>query len=500
MISKVYRLFNKISNKVNGKVKTQFDIAKIHFSNFYGNLPIDENAIVIQSYNGDSISGNPYHMMKVIAESEEYSNYKIYAVTNWKNYIQNKKFLDDKKLKNVELVKIHTKKYARLLASAKFLVNNSTFPPYFIKLKKQVYLNTWHGTPLKNMGRKIKSSPNELGNTQRNILMSDYFLSPNDFTFEIMKRDYMLDNLYKGKYVIGGYPRNAAFFNDELKERIRKEFKLENKKVVMFMPTWRGVLDNLGTDEQIVYLKHSLYEIEKNVNDDTVVFVKLHNYSQYSIDFSKLKKVRPFPSKYETYEFLNVADCLVTDYSSVMFDFAVTGRKVVLYCYDAKQYLEERGMYLDFYKLPFRFATTETQLISEINNVSDFESYSDVIKEYIKYDNQSADKNLCDLLLQNKKCDELRIIEGEKFSNGKKNILLFAGALQKNGITTALRSLINNIDRDKYNYIALFDKVQLRIIREILICSKIFPIWLFKETLIKQKKKYFTAICFLITI
>lgn len=462
MNNKIYRMLNKISNKLNGKEKTQFDIAKIHFSQLYEKLPIEENTIIVQSYNGDSISGNPYHLMKKIAESEEYSNYKIYAVTNWKNYTQNKKFLDEKKFRNVEIVKIHTKKYARLLASAKYLINNATFPPYFIKRKEQVYLNTWHGTPLKNMGRKIKSSPNELGNTQRNILMADYFLSPNDFTFEIMKRDYMLDNLYKGKYVIGGYPRNSAFFNDELRQSIIKEYKLENKKVVMFMPTWRGVLDNLGTDEQVVYLKHSLYEIEKNVNDDTVVFVKLHNYSQYSIDFSKLKKVRPFSSKYETYEFLNVADCLITDYSSVMFDFAVTGRKVVLYCYDAQQYLEERGMYLDFYKLPFRFATTETQLISEINNVNDYEPYSDSIKEYVKYDNPLADKYLCDLLLQNKKCDELRIIDGEEFSNGKKNILLFTGALLKNGITTALRGLINNIDKDKYNYYALFEKTAVQ--------------------------------------
>lgn len=141
-----------------------------------------------------------------------------------------------------------------------------------------------------------------------------------------------------------------------------------------------------------------------------------------------------------------------------MFDFAVTGRKIVLYCYDAQQYLEERGMYLDFYKLPFRFAATEARLISEICNVSDYEPYSNAIKEFVKYDNPSADKYLCDLLLQNKKCDELRIIDGEEFFNGKKNVLLFTGALLKNGITTALRGLINNIDKDKYNYFALFQK------------------------------------------
>lgn len=293
MSRNIYRIFNKISDKLNGKEKTQFDIARLHFSQFFEKLPVEENAVIIQSYNGDSISGNPYHMMKRIAESEEYGNYKIYAVSNWKNYNQNKKFLDSKKFKNVEIVKIHTKKYARLLASAKYLINNATFPPYFIKRKEQVYLNTWHGTPLKNMGRKIKNSPAELENVQRNILMSDYFLSPNDFTFEIMKRDYMLDNLYKGKYVIGGYPRNSAFFNDELRQSIIKKYKLENKKTVMFMPTWRGASDDLGEDEHIVYLKHALYEIEKNVNEDTVVFVKLHNYSQYSVDFSRLKKGTP---------------------------------------------------------------------------------------------------------------------------------------------------------------------------------------------------------------
>lgn len=83
------------------------------------------------------------------------------------------------------------------------------------------------------------------------------------------------------------------------------------------MPTWRGILVNKENDEQFIYIMHTLYELENKVDDNTVIYVKLHNYTSSLIDYSLFNKIKVFPSGYETYEFLNIADCLITDYSSV---------------------------------------------------------------------------------------------------------------------------------------------------------------------------------------
>lgn len=75
---------------------------------------------------------------------------------------------------------------------------------------------------------------------------------------------------------------------------------------------------------------------------DEIMFAKIHPLAADDVDFSRFKNIRSFPLEYETYEFLNVADCLITDYSSVFYDYAITGRNIVLYTYDEEEYLSTR--------------------------------------------------------------------------------------------------------------------------------------------------------------
>ena len=105
--------------------------------------------------------------------------------------------------------------YYRMLSRAKYLINDSTFPGRFIKKDGQIYLNVWHGTPLKCMGRDNVEERYSMGNVMRNLLMSDYLLFSNVFMEEKMRGAYMLDNLYKGQYIHECYPRNEIFFHPE---------------------------------------------------------------------------------------------------------------------------------------------------------------------------------------------------------------------------------------------------------------------------------------------
>ena len=105
-------------------------------------------------------------------------------------------------------------------------------------------LNTWHGTPLKTLGRCDIENSSSISNVQKNFAMSDYILFPNKYTRDIFMEDYCLKNVLNNKVLLADYPRNVAFFDDELKQQIIRRFGLENKYCYAYMPTWRGTSRN----------------------------------------------------------------------------------------------------------------------------------------------------------------------------------------------------------------------------------------------------------------
>lgn len=449
------KFFNKARRYLKNNIMR---VSKI-YTKFYEKSKIKEE-ILIQSYDGSSISGNPYYLLLELCNNEEYKNLKKYVVANKESFNQVKNVIEKEKLCNTDIVKINTRKYCKILAEAKYLINNSTFPTYFIKKEGQVYLNTWHGTPLKAMGRDIIDSPHELGNTQRNFMMADYLLYQNDFMFEKMRTAYMLDNIYNGKYVISGYPRNDIFFDKEEREKVKKELKIENKKIVIYMPTWRGTAAQKQDEQQEKDITEMMNFLENNLDTNTILYMKIHNLANAKIDYTKYEKIKPFPNEYETYKFLNIADCLITDYSSVMFDFANTGKKIILYTYDFEEYTKNRGFYIDMKTMPFTMVYTEKDLCNEINNTN-IVDYKEFKKEYCNYDSKETSQNICKLLFNNDN-SSLKIIDGKSYNNGKTNILIFTGALLKNGITSSLKGLINNIDLNQYNYYLTFSRNAVR--------------------------------------
>lgn len=446
--------------KIKKYLTNTFIRATFMYTKYYENTKIKEE-ILIQSYDGSSISGNPYYLLLELCRNEDYVNLKKIVAANKENINKIKNIVKSQKLLNTEVIKIHSRKYCNKLAEAKYLINNSTFPTYFMKKEGQVYINTWHGTPLKAMGRDIIDSPHELGNTQRNFIMADYLLFQNDFMFEKMKNAYMLDNLYLNKYIISGYPRNDIFFDKEDRKKIKKELNIEGKKVIVYMPTWRGTASKKQNEKQTIEITNMLEILEKNLNNDTILYIKIHNLANAKIDYNNYQNIKPFPTNYETYRFLNIADCLITDYSSVMFDFANTGKKIILYTYDYEEYTNNRGFYLNVKDMPFTVVYDEKTLCKEINKLDNYLDYTEFKNEFCGYDSKETSKKICDLFLKNNPSD-LKIINGKDINNQKKNILIFTGALLKNGITSSLKGLINNIDLKQYNYYLTFFRNHVR--------------------------------------
>ena len=442
------------ANKIRKKSKDPYWVAKNKYITYYDRLPIDEKVILLESQSATKISGNLFYILKYLLTDEKYAGYTVY-LSSWGRYVNSiTAILEHYGFENVNIVVYASDDYMRLLASAKYLINDATFPNYWIKKEGQVYINTWHGTPLKAMGRKVHNDV-FFGNVQKNLVNADYLLYPNVFTKDVMIRDYMLENISSNSYILGGYPRNTVFIDRNAESRIREELEITDKKIYAYMPTWRGTVDKVGVSKNDAYLMYYLCELDKRLTDDEIFYINIHPMAMHAkntAEVSKLKHIKNFPAEYETYDFLNIADVLVTDYSSVFFDYACTRKKVVLFPYDKDEYLCDRGMYMDMDDLPFPQVFDLDTLVDELRSEKNYDD-TEFVKTFCTWDNVDATAQLCDRTI-------LGIDTGLTVApvpdNGKENVLIYAGDLAKNGITTSLRSLTNEIDLNKRNYYISF--------------------------------------------
>ncbi|MCL2859473.1 MAG: CDP-glycerol glycerophosphotransferase family protein [Oscillospiraceae bacterium] len=428
-----------------------------NYVKYYEKYSVDEKVILLESQHGENINGNIYYILKEL--SKNYKGYKLFVVISKKSLSSTKKLIEkDIALDNITFVKFRSRKYFKILSQAKYLFNDTSFEKRFIKKPNQIYLNTWHGTPLKTLGRSVKNEWYALGNIQKNFIVADYLLYPSEFMMGHMIEDYMLENICKAKVLLTGYPRNTVFFDEAKREQIRKKFGLEGKEVLAYMPTWRGTTNQVEEEQQTMQLNSFLIEIDKKLKDNQVLYVNLHPFVGDKINYNQFNKIRIFSKEYETYEFLSVADCLITDYSSVFFDFAVTKRKIILFTYDEEEYLRDRGMYLSLDDLPFHKVNTVDALMNDINMQYKID-YTEFIEKFAKYESEDVTKQICRKAILNEGQD---IKELEIRNNNKKNVLMYVGNLAKNGVTVAAQNLLKTIDLEKRNYFITFKNVKAK--------------------------------------
>lgn len=449
------------------KVNIQY-FNRIQYFNYYKKSDIKSNLIFLEAQNAKNFNGNIYYLAKTLNNDSEYKKYDIYFSICKNKYEEAKKFFESKGINRIKLVKSKTRLYYKLLASAKYLFTDTSFDPCFIKKDGQVILNTWHGTPLKTLGKKVNNDFHSLGNVQKSLAMSDYLLYPNEYTMEHIVEDYMIANISDAKILLEGYPRNEVFFNEKLKEQVREKYNLKDKQVIAYMPTWRGTVSQVEDEKQQEILVNYLKQLDDNLKENQILYVNLHPFVGEKIDYSIFKNVKRFPKSYETYEFLSIADCLITDYSSVFFDFAGTKNKIIIFAYDEEDYLENRGLYTSLADLPFPKVSSIEDLIKEINTPKQYDD-KEFIEKYCKYDNEKASKQLCDKVILGKNGN---IVIKDLPKNGKENVLIFVGNLARNGITTSVKALLSNIDLEKRNYYINFRAREVKTNREVI---KEFP-------------------------
>lgn len=435
------------------KLKNPFWRAKCRYIKYYDSLPIDDLIILLEAEQGMTLNGNIYYIAKYLAQTPKYQHFKLYLSARGGNARRFRQMLVHNNIENVQVVTLSSDEYFRILASAKYLITDTSFLPFFMKKEGQIYLNTWHGTPLKSLGKKIQTGPHGIGNGQRNFVCSDFLLFPNEYTKDHIIEDYMLANISKSKCVLSGYPRNEIFFDAESRAKIREELGLSDKLIYAYMPTFRGKAKAGTIKKSDAYMTYYLCELDKQLTEEEILYVNLHPIVMKSgIDFRQFRHIRKFPEDYETYEFLNIADVLVTDYSSVFFDFASTGRKIVLFPYDIEEYLADRGMYLSMDELPFPQVRNERELLQELRSKKQYND-QEFCKTFAPYEGVGATQRLCDYAILG---EETGLRVEEMPNNEKENVLLYVGNLAGNGITASMQALLETIDLKERNYYITF--------------------------------------------
>lgn len=245
-----------------------------------------------------------------------------------------------------------SRQWYELLASAKYLVSNNHFPHFFTKSPAQVHVQTWHGTPLKCIGhdalRNVFSNRAYLATADREVLGWDHLITPNSFCSEVMPGAFN----YHGDLIESGYPRNDVLTNDPqgAAERARRILNLEaDQRVLLYAPTWR---DDQNTGKSLEFASVTFLDTEQFVEafgGEYTILVRGHNNTMLYGDSASGKSVIDVTRYPEIADLYAVADVMITDYSSVMFDYAVTGKPMVFLVPDLADYRDRvRGFYFDF--------------------------------------------------------------------------------------------------------------------------------------------------------
>ena len=236
----------------------------------------------------------------------------------------------------------------RALESADLLVANTHTELEWEKRPGTTYLQTWHGTPLKRIHNDVLWAPEgRLERLDRDIAKWDLMISPNAVSTPRLRAAFG----YGGRLEATGYPRNDLLSRSEgqvEREQTRKALDIEpGTTAVLYAPTWRD--DEVfaeGAPEIAIAL--DVARLTEQLGPNVVLMVRSHNMVTGRARLDRLPGVIDVSYHADIRDLYLAADVLVTDYSSVMFDFAVTGKPIVIYAYDLDRFRDTvRGFYFD---------------------------------------------------------------------------------------------------------------------------------------------------------
>lgn len=423
---------------------------KLPYAEFLDTLAVDPKIALYESFHGASVSCNPLAVFRAA--------YGRFAGQGWLHVWVVKPHAripqELAALPDVVFARHGSELYARYLASAKWLVNNNTFMPYFVRRPEQRYLGTWHGTPLKKLGMHIPGSTFEHKNPTRDLLQATHLAVPNRHTLEAWLDAFHVADLASARVAVTGYPRVDGMLNADAQARAAIRTRLgiaPERPVVLYAPTWRGSLGGAALDAGLV--EQALHRMAGH--DATILF------SGHHLVVRQLGELPhgavQVPTDMDITEVMAIADVLVTDYSSILFDFLPSRRPLVLHAPDLEEYARERGLYLDMATLPAPLCRTPEELDAALaealraapNNRSPL--LDEAIATYCPREDGRATERVMAFFFDDADADVL-----ERPSR-KRNLLFHVGNFSPNGVTASFNRLAEALDPERVGISVVVD-------------------------------------------
>ncbi|NLL73009.1 MAG: bifunctional glycosyltransferase family 2 protein/CDP-glycerol:glycerophosphate glycerophosphotransferase [Clostridiales bacterium] len=353
-----YKKFKKIT-------KNKKAFFKFLYLHIFIKRPVKKNYILFESFFGKSYSDSPKYIYEYISANYPGKYKCIWVIDRKSTRIP----FRHKKIKRFSLL------YYYYLARSGYIVFNSRQPVWVVKREGNVFLQTWHGTPLKKLVFDVEdinsATPKYKQQVYKQSRLWDYLIAANAFSSETFKRCF----LYDKTMLETGYPRNDILHSpdkDQITAIIRKRLNVpKGKKVILYAPTWRD--DEFYEKGKYKFqLQLDLELMRQELGHEYVLLLRTHYFIADSIDVSSLSGFAINVSKYnDISELYLISDILITDYSSVFYDFANLKRPMLFYTYDLEKYRDVlRGFYIDIEKeVPGPLLFTTEEVIEAVKNI-----------------------------------------------------------------------------------------------------------------------------------
>ncbi len=344
------------------KSKTSF--YKLAYYHLFTKMKLKENVVLFESFMGKNYSDSPKYIYEYLAKHHS-DKFKFVWVLNNRT----------KPPYQTKVVKRFSFRYAYYLAVSKYLVFNVRQPLWYRKQKGQVFVETWHGTPLKRLvfdqEEVTSASPKYKQQFYKQRVDWDYLVSANDFSTTTLRRCFMFEN----EMLDFGYPRNDILYSPTLQDdMVKLKHKLGiplHKKTVLYAPTWRDD-EHYAKGKYKFTLQLDLANMQKKLGEGYVVLLRMHHYISDAIDTSTYPGFVYNLSDYDDIsEIYTISDICITDYSSVFFDYANLRRPILFFTYDIEKYKNLlRGFYIDMEnEVPGPLLFTSDEVIEAIANI-----------------------------------------------------------------------------------------------------------------------------------
>lgn len=360
------------------------------YEHYFIKMPIKDNWVICESFFGKSYSDSPKYIYEYLCKNYP-GKYRFIWVVNKRTKIPYSPI----KVKRFSIG------YAYYLARCKYNIFNVRQPEWVRKREGNVFLQTWHGTPLKKLvfdqEEVMAASPLYKAQFYKQSRIWDYLVSANHFSTNAFRSAF----IYNKEILEYGYPRNDLMYHpdrDNIAVNLKRKLKIpEGKKTILYAPTWRDD-EYYGRGEYKFTLKLNLRLLRQELGDDYIVLLRTHYFIADNLDVTGLEDFVVNLSKYDDItELYLISDILITDYSSVFFDYANLKRPILFYTYDLEKYRDMlRGFYLDIEKdLPGPLLFTDEDVVDAVKNIDTIRDeyknkYDEFYEKYCSLDNGHA--------------------------------------------------------------------------------------------------------------